>query len=123
MSPSGPVPNPPGGPPEAANPERRRSRRIRGELRVHIRNGVLTAEARSADVSMGGILLVRDQPSFGATDRIYLTLELELPGNYRPIHTVARPIWSQGPFQALKFVQMSDTDRLSLAEHLDRSQR
>src|SRR3972149_6744501 len=102
MSPSGAVPSPPGGSPVSPASERRRSPRARGELRVRIRNGVLTSEARSADVSMGGILLVRERRAFGSTDRIYLTLELELPGKFRPIHTVARPVWSRGPFQALK---------------------
>jgi hypothetical protein len=32
---------------------------------------------------------------------------------------MARPVWSWGTQQGLKFVRMSDVDRLNLAEHLD----
>ena len=112
------------GPDTSESPsERRLSPRAPAELPVSIRNGVLTSAARSVDVSTGGILLFRSLRTFGSDDRIYLTLELTIPGEDRPLHAVARPIWSRGPFQALKFVQMSDVDRLSLAEHVDRCRR
>jgi len=46
-------------------------------------------------------------------------LELLLPERVRPLRALARPIWARGTQQALKFVRISDVDRLTLAEHLD----
>jgi hypothetical protein len=37
----------------------------------------------------------------------------------QPLRALARPVWSFGTQQALRFVRMSDADRLTLAEHLD----
>jgi hypothetical protein len=48
-----------------------------------------------------------------------MRLEMLLPERIRPLCAVARPIWAQGTQQALKFVRISDVDRLTLAEHLD----
>jgi hypothetical protein len=50
---------------------------------------------------------------------LVLRLELRLPEKLRPLIAWARPIWSHGTTQALRFVGASDSDRLSLAEHLD----
>ncbi|MDF3071549.1 MAG: hypothetical protein K0R38_7150 [Polyangiaceae bacterium] len=45
--------------------------------------------------------------------------EMLLPERIRPLRALARPIWVHGSQQALKFVRISDVDRLTLAEHLD----
>jgi hypothetical protein len=37
----------------------------------------------------------------------------------RPMRALARPVWTTGSQQALRFVRISDADRLSLAEHID----
>lgn len=50
---------------------------------------------------------------------VLLRLELQLPERHRPVSVVARPVWSHGTQQGVKFVDMSDVDRLNLAEHLD----
>ncbi len=89
-------------------------------MRIHY--GVVTSEARSVDLSTSGILLTRAGRSFGDSGGLR-TLELALPGESASIRAVARPVWSQGPFQALKFVKMSAIDRLTLAEHMDRHAR
>jgi hypothetical protein len=48
-----------------------------------------------------------------------VTLELQLPERMKTLSALARPVWAFGSQQALRFVRMSDVDRLSLAEHLD----
>jgi hypothetical protein len=52
-------------------------------------------------------------------DHLLVELELRLPERIRPLHALARPVWSFGSQQALRFVQISDVDRLTLAEHMD----
>jgi hypothetical protein len=103
--------------------ERRYAPRASTELSVLIGDGVLVSWARCLDISTGGILVSRNR-SAGDTDwRIYFRLEIELPGLDQPITALARPVWSRGQFQALKFLRMSDADRLALAEHVDRMSR
>jgi hypothetical protein len=102
--------------------ERRQAPRTATELSVLVGDGAVVSWARCVEISTGGVLLSRDS----STDndwRIYLRLELELPGRQEPINAVARPVWSRGPFQALKFVRMSAADRLAVAEHVDRCSR
>jgi hypothetical protein len=106
-----------------SKPERRLAPRANTELSVLIGDGVLVSWARCVDISTGGLLLARDRAARGNDWRIYLRLELELPGEHAAINAVARPVWSSGPYQALTFVRMSDADRLRLAEHVDRCAR
>jgi hypothetical protein len=35
------------------------------------------------------------------------------------MRALARPIWALGTQRALRFVRISDADRLSIAEHVD----
>lgn len=41
----------------------------------------------------------------------------------QPIAMRARTVWSQGRYQAVRFVLIDDADRLTIAEHLDRKDR
>jgi hypothetical protein len=52
-------------------------------------------------------------------ERLLVELELRLPERIRSLHAVARPVWSYGTQHALRFVRISDVDRLTLAEHMD----
>ena len=45
--------------------------------------------------------------------------ELSLEDRPRPIRVRARSVWTDGRMQAVRFVAMSDVDRLEIAEHLD----
>jgi hypothetical protein len=110
-----------GRPPAGA--ERRHAPRAASELSVLIGDGALVSWARCLDISTGGILVARDRSARATDWRIYLRLELELPGQDESITAIARPVWSRGPYQALKFVRMSNADRLRLAEHIDRTSR
>jgi len=51
--------------------------------------------------------------------RRLVKLELRLPERIHAFTAWARPVWARGCQQALRFVRMSDADRLTLAEHLD----
>jgi hypothetical protein len=66
----------------------------------------------STGIVLHGTELVRASP-------LWVWLELELPERIKPMLALARPVWSFGEQQALKFVKLSDADRLSLAEHVD----
>ncbi len=48
-------------------------------------------------------------------------VELDI-GEHR-IRGAARTVWSDGELQAIRFVGLSDVDRLEIAEHLDRAVR
>ncbi|HEY6079555.1 MAG TPA: hypothetical protein VIW29_12160 [Polyangiaceae bacterium] len=75
------------------------------------------SHCRGIEISSSGIIVDRgrDTPS----QPMLMRLELLLPERVRPLRALARPIWVHGSQQALKFVRISDVDRLTLAEHLD----
>jgi hypothetical protein len=84
---------------------------------VVARNGGFVSNCRGIEISSSGIIVDRgrDVPS----QPLLLRLEMMLPERVRPLRALARPIWVRGSQQALKFVRISDVDRLTLAEHLD----
>jgi hypothetical protein len=98
--------------------ERRVGLRARTDFRVIARTGSLAAHCRGIEISCTGIIVdrgrqvTREQP-------VVLKLELQLPERMKSLKALARPVWCFGSQQALRFVRMSDVDRLSLAEHLD----
>jgi hypothetical protein len=100
--------------------ERRYAPRARSDLAVHVGTTPLLADARTLDVSMGGLLIARDRPLLVADTDMLLDVDLALPGDPAPIHAIARTVWWWGPYQALRFIKMAETDRLRLAEHIDR---
>ena len=81
--------------------------------------GKARRECRAVEVSPSGIVLEREDSLESRPMPLLLRIELRLPERLRPLFAWARPIWSRGRRQALKFVGASDADRLSLAEHLD----
>lgn len=91
--------------------------RARTDFRVVARNGGFVSNCRGIEISSSGIIVDRgrDVPS----QPLLLRLEMMLPERVRPLRALARPIWVRGSQQALKFVRISDVDRLTLAEHLD----
>jgi hypothetical protein len=99
--------------------ERRIGMRARTDFRVIATNGVLRTRCRGIEVSTSGIVLDRGHPVIPRDAPIFLNLELCLPERMKTLSAVARPVWSFSTQQALRFVTMSDVDRLTLAEHLD----
>ncbi|HWA78299.1 MAG TPA: hypothetical protein VG937_38450 [Polyangiaceae bacterium] len=98
---------------------------LRAGLRAHTSFPVFAGvgrarrECRAVEVSPSGIVLEREDFSEARPMPLLMRIELRLPERLRPLIAWARPIWSHGKRQALKFVGASDADRLSLAEHLD----
>ena len=100
--------------------ERRIGLRGRTDFRVFARNGELGQMCRGIEISASGIVICRGRLVDSWRDEpLYLKLELRLPERVLPLQAVARPVWSFGSHQALRFVTISDVDRLTLAEHLD----
>ena len=99
--------------------ERRIGLRARTDLEVIARHGQFTTRCRGIEVSPTGILLDRGPAGTSLEDHLLIELELHLPERIRALHALARPVRSVGSQQALRFVEISDVDRLTLAEHMD----
>lgn len=98
---------------------RRIGLRARTDFAVVARDGILAARCRGIEISSGGIVVDRGRAVLPRHDRIVVPLEMQLPERHKPLFALARPVWSFGTHQAMKFVRISDVDRLTLAEHLD----
>jgi hypothetical protein len=79
-------------------------------------------DCRAVDISPSGMLVSRTRSLSVRTVSEMTALELHI-AEARPIRVRARTVWSDGRFQAVRFVVMNDMDRLSIAEHLDRLAR
>ncbi len=99
--------------------QHRTGMRVRTDFHVIARDGGLACRCRGIEVSASGIVIDRGRRIRRSDERLLVDLELRLPERIRAIRTQARPIWSMGSRQALRFVTMSDADRLTLAEHVD----
>lgn len=99
--------------------ERRIGLRARTDFRVVAKSGILAAHCRAIEISPNGIVIDRGHEIDDRDRPLVLTLTMNLPERLRPLLAIARPIWSFGTQQAFKFVEISDVDRLTLAEHLD----
>jgi hypothetical protein len=99
--------------------ERRIGLRARTDFGVMARDGTRRSRCRGIEVSSTGIILDRGRPIGRGESSFLMGLEIRLPERVQPLRALARPVWSFGTQQALRFVRMSDADRLTLAEHLD----
>jgi hypothetical protein len=93
--------------------------RARTDFSVITHIGQKSRKCRAVELSPSGLLLEAEGDQLPSGLPLLMRLELRLPERLRPLVTWARPIWSRGKQQAVKFVGASDVDRLSLAEHLD----
>ena len=98
--------------------DRRYGARINTDFRLRVHRDGHVVEGRSVDLSPTGALIrhrsIRSWP-------MVQKVELDLDGV--PVETYARTAWCFGDLQAVRFVGLSEVDRLEIAEHLDRSQR
>jgi hypothetical protein len=78
---------------------------------------------RAIELSGTGIVLDQRRLTRDEEAPLFVHLIISLPERRRAIHAVARPVRSYGCQQALRFVEIADVDRLTLAEHLDVVQR
>jgi len=86
-------------------------------------SGLWHSAARGIELSGSGIVLDRGRDLAITDAHLLMRLTITLPERHRPIVAVARPVRCYGRQQALRFVTVSDVDRLCLAEHLDLVQR
>ena len=96
---------------------------MRTDLQVIERSSASVVQCRGIELSPSGILLDRGRQRSARSTSLFVHLEVVLPEQSRTISVVARPVWRRGSQQALKFIRISDADRLSLAEHLDLLER
>ena len=95
--------------------ERRYGARMATDFRlVAFRHGH-PKECRALDLSASGALIRRRRPD---SSPLVQRVRLEMGG--ATVTTYARTVWSRGGLEAVRFVGLSDVDRLEIAEHLDR---
>ena len=77
---------------------------------------------RAVDLSSTGMVIERTRSMRHREPPALHAFELHLRGQ-RPIRGRARSVWSKEGLHAVRFVAVSDVDRLDIAEHLDRLAR
>jgi hypothetical protein len=82
----------------------------------------MMSRCRGIEVSSSGILIDRGRAIRSTDNRMLVDIELRLPERLRTLRAKARSVWTSGTQQALRFVAISDADRLTLAEHIDLQQ-
>ncbi len=76
---------------------------------------------RGVDLSPRGLVIRRPATLVEREPRLVYSIELQIGGH--PIRTLARPVWTEGELQAMRYVGLSDADRLDIAEELDRARQ
>ena len=103
-----------------------RSIGLRGEtdIPVLIYDGVVASHCHAVELSSTGIVLERGRLDPRSERRGgSVRLELFLENAPRPVRVLARSVRWFGTREAYKFTTISDADRLTLTEHLDRVHR
>ncbi|HEX9295609.1 MAG TPA: hypothetical protein VF881_07235 [Polyangiaceae bacterium] len=78
-------------------------------------------ECRVVDISARGLVVQRTKSLSSRRSRLFYWLELPLlDGEGRRIHALARPVWTHGRLQAMRYVAVNEVDQLEIAELLDR---
>ncbi len=98
--------------------------RERTDFPVMLCEGPHVSHCRASELSVTGIVVERGRELSDREQRSLFKMELFLPEQSRPVRVLARVARRAGNTSyALKFVLISDVDRLSLMEHLDAQQR
>jgi hypothetical protein len=98
--------------------------RERTSFPILLCEGPHATHCRATEVSATGIVIERGRELSERELRALFKLELFLPNEKRPVRVLAKVARRVGLTDyALKFVLISDVDRLSLMEHLDAQQR
>jgi hypothetical protein len=98
--------------------------RVATTFPVLLCEGPHAAHCRAVELSASGIVVDRGRALSEREQRAGLKLELFLPDQPKPVRVLAKIAREVAPNKyALKFVLISDVDRLILMEHLDKQQR
>lgn len=98
--------------------DRRKSARTRADVPVIAYQNGTARQHRVIDLSTSGALIQRS-----GTWRPPMVQRVELRlGGQRTVSGMARTVWADGGLHAVRFVNLSDVDRLDIAEHMDHLQ-
>jgi hypothetical protein len=101
--------------------ERRGSRRAQVDLpAVAFVDGY---RHRCRAIDLGPLGMVVERPRIFAARELPLSTPFEIELGVRPIRARARPVWTRDRLVAVRFLDMRDVDRLTLAELLDDKRR
>jgi hypothetical protein len=104
-----------------ANPERGIGLRAKTSVPVLLCEGPHAAHCRAVELSASGVVVERGRELSERERSTSMKLELFLPGLSRPVRALCRPVRRLGEGRyAFKFVLISDVDRLTLMEFVDR---
>lgn len=94
---------------------------MRGQIDVPVIQHVdgFPHACRSVDLSCRGLVVQRPTSLAEREPRLLYSIELRIGD--RAIHTLARTVWTEGPLMAMRYVGISDADRLDIAELIDRA--
>lgn len=110
--------------PRSAKSQRGIGLRAKTSFPVLLCEGPHVAHCRAVELSPTGIVVERGRELSEREQRALFKLELYLPRSARPVRALAKMArCAGGSAYALKFVMVSDVDRLSLMEHIDCEQR
>lgn len=98
------------------NSDRRMGIRMQTSFSVTAFVGGHPVPCSGVDLSTTGALVRRPTPRHAP-----LVQHVELDIGDRKIRGAARTVWADGDLQAIRFVGLTDVDRLEIAEHLDRT--
>lgn len=109
-------------------PQRPRERsiglRARTQFPVALCEGPHAAHCLALELSATGIVVERGRDLSEREQRALFKLELFLPGATQPVRVLARVARRVRPHvYALRFVMVSEVDRLTLMEHIDHEQQ
>jgi hypothetical protein len=111
-------------PPLSAKTERSIGVREHTEFPVLLCEGPHAAHCLALELSATGVVVRRGRELSEREQQSLFKLELFLPQRSRPVRVLARVARRIEPgVYALRFVLISDVDRLTLMEHLDRERR
>lgn len=99
--------------------ERRVGQRVRTDLQATSYRDGRARPCYALDLSTDGALLRHD----GQRPPLVQRLEIHLGAPVGSVPVLARTVWTSGPLSGVRFVGLSDVDRLELAERLDRQIR
>ena len=98
------------------NTNRRVGIRIQTEFQVTAYVDGRPVPCMGVDLSTTGALVRRR-----SRRQLHLVQRVDLDLGELQIHGAARTVWSDGDLHAVRFIGLSDVDRLEIAEHLDRA--
>lgn len=102
--------------------ERRRGRRAQVDLSASAHVGGYWHDARAVDLSTSGFVLARAGSLRERPLPEVVAISVRLPDG-RPVRARARAVWDEDQQTGLRFLGVSDVDRLRIAEYLDTLER